>query len=325
MPPVSAKLRAMPEPRRDRPQTELPVRRLRSALFVCLAYMLAEVIGGLVSGSLALLADAGHMLSDAASLGLALFASHLARRPAGNRLTYGYHRAEILAATVNAATLLAVGLTVLFEAVRRFRQPPPVDWRWVLAVAIPGLFVNLGMAWILHHRHRENLNVKAAFLHVLTDTLGSVQVILAGALLALFGWLWVDPLASLCIGLLVLYSGLRVLIEATHILMEGVPSGVDVEAIHRRLLAEPGVVGLHDVHVWLITSGFIAASLHLEVAPDVDDEILWRIRRVLSSEFGIAHSTVQLERPTRPQGQQLPVYPASRRAAREKQIRKIIR
>lgn len=284
--------------------------RLRLALALCLAYMLAEVIGGWVSGSLALLADAGHMLSDAASLGLALFASHLARRPAGSRLTYGYHRAEILAATVNAATLLAVGLTVLFEAVRRFRQPPPVDWRWVLAVAIPGLFVNLGMASILHHRHRENLNVKAAFLHVVTDTLGSLQVILAGGLLALFGWLWVDPLASLGIGLLVLYSGVQVLAEATHILMEGVPSGVDVEAIQRRLLAEPGVVGLHDLHVWLITSGFVAASLHLEVRPETDDEILWRVRRVLSEEFGITHSTIQLERPAKPGGPQLPAYPA---------------
>lgn len=284
--------------------------RLRLALVLCLAYMLAEVIGGWVSGSLALLADAGHMLSDAASLGLALFAAHLARRPAGNRLTYGYHRAEILAATVNAATLLAVGLTVLVEAVRRFRQPPPVDWRWVLAVAIPGLFVNLGMASILHHQHRENLNVKAAFLHVVTDTLGSLQVILAGGLLALFGWLWVDPLASLGIGLLVLYSGVQVLAEATHILMEGVPPGVDVEAIQRRLLAEPGVVGLHDLHVWLITSGFVAASLHLEVTPETDDEILWRVRRLLSEEFGIAHSTIQLERPPKPGGPQLPAYPA---------------
>lgn len=289
---------------------------MRAAFILCLAYMLAEVVGGFVSGSLALWADAGHMLSDAASLGMALFASYLARRPAGSRLTYGYSRAEVLAATVNAATLVAVGLTVLFEALRRFREPPPVAWGWVLAVAIPGLFVNLAMVWILHRGHTENLNVKAAFFHVLTDTLGSLQVIVAGVLMAIFGWLWVDPLASFLIGALVIFSGLRILTETTHILMEGVPPGVNLEAIHQRLLAEPGVQGLHDLHVWLITSGFVAASLHLEVTPEADDQILWRVRRVLAEEFGITHSTIQLERLPRPAGPQLPTYPSKGSGAR---------
>ncbi|MCX7894904.1 MAG: cation diffusion facilitator family transporter [Thermoanaerobaculum sp.] len=290
-------------------ETEPTPAALRKALSLCLGYMLAEVIGGLVSGSLALLADAGHMLTDAASLALALVAAHLAERPANGRLTYGYRRAEVLAATVNGGLLLAVGVTVLIEAFRRLTDPPPVRWHLLLLVAIPGLFVNLAMAMVLHRGHQQNLNQKAAFLHVVADTFGSLQVILAGLLVGLFGWTWADPLASTVIALLVLYSGGRVVIEGAHILMEGVPKGVDLAAMQRRILTEPGVVGVHDLHVWMITSSFVAATLHLEVSSNADEGVLWRVRRVLAEEFGIHHATIQMERVPGTRGPTLPLYP----------------
>lgn len=271
--------------------------------------MVAEAVGGVLSGSLALLADAGHMLADAASLGLALLAAHLARRPPDTRLTYGYHRAEILAATVNAATLLAVGLTVLWEAFRRFASPSHVRWQLVLAVGVPGLAVNFLMAVILNPKDSHNLNVKAAFSHVLTDAFGSLQVILAGTLIAWKGWTWVDPLVSALISLLIMLSGWRILREGLGILMEATPEGLDLGALADTVRGVPGVVGVHDVHVWAITPGFVAASLHLEVEPDTEDDILWRVRQLLATRFGIEHSTIQVERPPKGRGNQLPRYP----------------
>ncbi len=282
--------------------------RLKAALGLCLTYMGVEVVGGLWANSLALLADAGHMLADAASLGLALFAAKLSQRPPNKKLTYGYHRAEILAATLNAATLLAVGLSILVEAFRRLAHPPQVASGLMLAVAVPGLLVNLAMAAVLHGG-KTNLNVRAAFLHVLTDTLGSVQVILAALAMMWFGWPWADPLASIFLAALVMSSGLRVLRETVLILMEGTPTHIDLDQLRQSLLALDGVVGVHDLHVWLITSDFLAASLHLEVTDASNDAVLWRVRSLLAEKFGIHHTTIQVERqPSRPE-KRLPIYP----------------
>lgn len=283
-------------------------RRLKVALGLCLTYMGVEVIGGFWANSLALLADAGHMLADAGSIGLALFAARLAQRPPNKKLTYGYHRAEILAATLNAATLLAVGLSILVEAFRRFAHPPQVASGVMLAVAVPGLVVNLGMAAVLHGG-KTNLNIRAAFLHVLTDTLGSVQVILAALAMMWFGWPWADPVASVFLAALVMYSGFRVLRETVFILMEGTPAQIDLDQLRQSLLAVEGVVGVHDLHVWLIASDFVAASLHLEVRDASNDALLWQVRKLLAEKFGIHHTTIQVERQQPWPEKRLPMYP----------------
>jgi len=293
------------------PDPSVASRRLKLAFGLCLAYMTVELVGGFLANSLALLADAGHMLADAGSIGLALFAARLSLRPPSKKLTYGYHRAEILAATLNAATLLAVGLSILVEAFRRLAHPPQVASGVMLAVAVPGLVVNLAMAAVLHGGGQKNLNVRAAFFHVLTDTLGSVQVILAALAMMWFGWAWADPVASMLLSGLVMFSGYRVLRETVFILMEGTPAQIDLDQLRQSLLAVEGVVGVHDLHVWLIASDFLAASVHLEVSDSADDSLLWQVRKLLAEKFDIHHSTVQLERRPSPRTNLLPVYPKS--------------
>lgn len=283
-------------------------RRLGIALGLCLVYMGVEVFGGFLANSLALLADAGHMLADAGAIGLALFAAKLSRRPPNKKLTYGYHRAEILAATLNAATLLAVGISIVVEAFRRFAYPPQVASGVMLAVAVPGLLVNLAMAAVLHG-DKSNLNIRAAFLHVLTDTLGSVQVILAALAMMWFGWNWADPLASVFLAALVMYSGYRVLRQTVFILMEGTPAHIDLDQLRQSLLAVEGVVGVHDLHVWLIASGFVATSLHLEVTDASNDALLPKVRTLLAEKFGIHHTTIQVERQQPRPEKRLPTYP----------------
>lgn len=291
------------------PDPSVASRRLKLAFGLCLAYMTVELVGGFLANSLALLADAGHMLADAGSIGLALFAARLSLRPPSKKLTYGYHRAEILAATLNAATLLAVGLSILVEALRRLAHPPQVASGVMLAVAVPGLVVNLAMAAVLHGGAQKNLNVRAAFLHVLTDTLGSVQVILAALAMMWFGWAWADPVASILLSGLVMFSGYRVLRETVFILMEGTPAQIDLDQLRQSLLAVEGVVGVHDLHVWLIASDFPACSVHLEVVNDTDGGLLSRVHSLLAREFGIYHATIQLERRKEPAGTRLPSYP----------------
>lgn len=274
--------------------------------------MAAEIVGGVFSGSLALLADAGHMLSDAAALALALLATRLSRKPPDSRLTFGYSRAEVLAATVNASALLAVGIVVLFEAFRRIFFPPPVNGQLVLLVAVPGLGVNLAMIWILHRVRESNLNLRAAFLHVLADTLGSLQVIAAGMVVTFFNWTWADPGASLIIGLLILFSGWRVIREATVVLMEGAPEGLDLREVVRKILGVKGVAGVHDLHVWVIASHFVAASLHLEVTSEAGENVLWEVQNLLEREFGIHHTTIQVEEVTSRARSTLPTFPGAR-------------
>lgn len=290
------------------PDAAVASRRLKVALGLCLTYMGVELVGGFLANSLALLADAGHMLADAGSIGLALFAARLSQRPPNKKLTYGYHRAEILAATLNAATLLAVGLSILVEAFRRLAHPPQVASGVMLAVAVPGLLVNLAMAAVLHGG-QTNLNIRAAFLHVLTDTLGSVQVILAAVAMMWFGWPWADPVASVFLAALVMYSGVRVLRETVLILMEGTPAQIDLDDLRQSLLALEGVAGVHDLHVWLIASDFVAASLHLEVTEASNDALLWQVRKLLAEKFGIHHTTIQVERQQPRPEKRLPMYP----------------
>jgi cobalt-zinc-cadmium efflux system protein len=281
-------------------------KRLAIALALAAGYMAAEVVGGLLSNSLALLADATHMLSDVAALSLSLFALWFARRPPSSRRTFGYHRVEILATLANAATLVVTAVFIFIEAWRRFASPPAVDGRLMTAIAVGGLVVNLAMLAILHGGRESSLNLRGAWLHVLTDTLGSVQAIAAGVLLVAFGWRWVDPLASLLISLLVLYSGWGLLREATAILMESVPAHIALEDVRRAILAVPGVAGLHDLHVWTITTGFVALSAHVTVTAVDPAVVLGEVRHVLRDTFAIEHSTIQVE------PQSAPVLPTVR-------------
>lgn len=271
-------------------------KRLTFALVLAAVYMLAEAAGGWLTGSLALLADAGHMLSDVAALGLSLFAMWMARRPPTSSRTYGYHRTEILAALANGATLVAISLVILFEAWDRFRNPAEVKAVGMMGIAAGGLLVNLVSLWILHAGRDESLNVRGAWLHVLTDALGSVQAIAAGALIWAFGWRWADPAASVLIALLVIYSSWDLLKEATGVLMEHAPSHIDVDEVRRAMATVPGVLEVHDLHVWTITSGMESLSAHVVVREErYGCGVLEEIRTVLHDRFGLHHMTVQME------------------------------
>lgn len=271
-------------------------RRLALTLGLAATYMLAEAVGGWLTGSLALLADAGHMFSDAAALGLSLFAMWIAQRPPTPQRTWGFYRTEILAALINGATLLALSVWVVIEAVERFRSPAEVDAPVMMAISVGGLVVNLIGLRILSGGRNENLNVQGAWLHVLTDALGSVQAIAAGAVIWAFGWQWADPLASILISLLVVYSAWHLLRETVGVLMEGTPSHIDLDDVRDTLARLPGVAGVHDLHVWTITSGMVALSAHLVVETESASRTLLRtVRTALHDRFGIHHATVQIE------------------------------
>ena len=264
-------------------------------LLLC-GYLVAEVVGGLIAHSLALLADAGHMFSDVAALGLSLFALWMAERPPTPQRTYGYYRTEILAALANGAALLAVSVFIFLEAVRRFRQPPEVQGGVMLAIAVGGLLVNLaGLRFFGAHRE-ENLNIRGAWLHVLTDTLGSLGTIVAGGLIWGLGWNLADPLTSILVGLLVIYSAWQLVAESVSVLMENAPLGVDVDEVHDRMAQSPGVRSVHDLHVWTITTGLNALSAHVVIEDGRGHaELLTEIRQVLHERFGIDHVTIQIE------------------------------
>jgi cobalt-zinc-cadmium efflux system protein len=271
-------------------------RRLTLTLGLVVLYMVAEVVGGLLSGSLALLADAGHMLSDAGALGLSLFALWIARRPPTPSKTWGYYRIEILAALVNGATLLALSAFILFEAVERIRQPGEVRAPLMMAVAAGGLLVNLVSLRILSGGKNDNLNMRGAWLHVLTDALGSVQAIVAGGLIWAWGWTWADPVASILISLLVLYSAWGLLRETVGVLMEGAPRHIDVDEVRDCLICLPGILAVHDLHIWTITSGMESLSVHVVVDEGQSySDALTEVRAILHHRFGIDHMTVQVE------------------------------
>ena len=264
-------------------------------LGLVLAYMCAEAVGGLLTGSLALLADAGHMLSDAASLGLALFALWIAQKPRTPERTFGYYRTEILAALVNGATLVAIAVFIVVEAWERFRSPREVDGWTMMWIAVGGLAVNLVGMGVLHGGKDESLNLRGAWLHVLSDTLGSLQAIVAGVLIWVHGWHWADPAASVLIAGLVTWSSWSLLRDSVNVLMEATPRHLDAKEIEGALAAVPGVREVHDLHVWTITSGFESLSVHVRVTERDRDEALAELRALLRDRFGIDHSTIQIE------------------------------
>lgn len=273
-------------------------RRLGISLALILGYMVAEVIGGLVSGSLALLADAGHMLTDAAAIGLAILAIWISSRPASIEQTFGFHRTEILAAMLNALSLWLIAAWIFFEASRRFGDSPEVDGGLMLVVGAVGLLVNAATAWVLHRSAGESLNVEGAFLHVLGDLLGSVAVVVAGVLVLSFGWHIADPIFGIVIGVLILASSFRLLWKVLHVLMEGTPAHLDLHQLCQRLEELDGVTGVHDIHAWSITTGYDALSAHVTADASVmgdPNPVMQRLRDIASTEFGIGHVTIQLE------------------------------
>ena len=259
---------------------------------------MAEVVGGLIANSLALLADAGHMLTDAAAIGLALLAIWIAGRPASIQRTFGFHRTEILAALLNALSLWLIAGWVFFEASRRFGDTPDVQGILTLGVGVAGLAVNLTAAFILHRSAGESLNVEGAFLHVLGDLLGSVAVVIAGLLIIGFGWNMADPILAIVIGVLILAPSGRLLWKVVHVLMEGTPAHLDLHRLCQRLEQLEGITGVHDIHAWSITTGYDALSAHVTAEPAIlgnPGPTLRRLRGIASREFGIAHVTIQLE------------------------------
>jgi len=270
--------------------------RLAIILVVVVCYMIAEVVGGLLANSLALLADAGHMLSDAAALALSLFALWISRRPPSDRRSYGYYRAEILAALVNGAALIAISIFILVEAYERLSQPPEIVGGLMMAIAAGGLVVNLVGLWLLHEGSSESLNIRGAWLHMMGDMLGSVAAIGAGLLIWLFDWYWIDAVASALISLLIIYSSWGLLQEAVAVLMESTPGHIDPDKVRDVIRGVPGVVAVHDLHIWTITSGMESLSAHV-VAEDGHsyDDLLHTLRRELHDHFGIDHITIQIE------------------------------
>ena len=279
-----------------RERTSKNQRRLVLALVLAAAYMVAEIIGGLLTNSLALLADAGHMLSDVTALGLSFFAVWFAGRSAPSHRTFGYYRAEILAALVNGALLFAISIVIFVEALQRFGRPPEVQGPLMMTIAIGGLLVNLASLAILRGGRQENLNIRGAWLHVVMDALGSVGAIVAGGLISLFGWYLADPIASVLIVLLVIYSAWHLLSEAVSVLMESAPRGIDVDQVREAMLDIADVTGVHDLHVWTITSGFDSLSAHVVIGDGARHaEVLSRLRERLYERFGIDHVTIQIE------------------------------
>ncbi len=271
-------------------------RALALALAITVVYTVVEVVGGLATGSLALLADAVHMLSDNVALALALFAVWLAERPATPERTYGYKRAEVLAALANGVALVALAIWIFYEAYQRFRDPPDVLGGWVLVIGLVGVAVNLAAGWILFRGRSGNLNVEAAFRHVVADILGSIGVVAAAVIILTTGWLEADPLVSVLIGVLVLVSSWSILRDSTAILLEAAPSGIDTRAVGERLARAPGVVEVHDLHIWTITSGFPALSAHVLVGRGEDCHARrLELARLLHDEFGIEHTTLQVD------------------------------
>ena len=271
-------------------------RALAIVLALTATLMVVEIAGGIFTDSLALFADAGHMLSDASSAGLALFAVWLAGRPATLSRSYGYKRAEILAALANGVLLVVVAVWILVEAWRRFDDPPNVLGGWMLVVAIVGLLVNAVAMGVLLRSERDSLNVQAALRHVLADLLGSVGVVVAALIIVTTGWERADPIVSAAIALLVLASSWGVLRDSVSILLEAAPRGVDAKQVEDAIVRSPGVVSVHDLHVWTITSGFPALSAHVLVGAGEDCHGRRReLELLLQERFGIDHTTLQVD------------------------------
>jgi cobalt-zinc-cadmium efflux system protein len=273
-------------------------RGLAIALGITIVFMIVEVVGGLFSDSLALVSDAGHMLIDALALSLSLFALNLARRPATTTRTYGYHRAEIMAALANGVILVFVTVAIFYESYQRFLKPPEVHSGLMLIIAVLGLVANIAGMLLLRRSQHANLNIRAAFFHVFGDMISSIGVVVAAIVISLTGWTYADPLIAVLIGVIILIGAVQLVRESTDILLESAPKHIDMDKVLQVAQSIPGVEGLHDLHVWTITSGIYALSAHIivrDVMVSNTVEILDKIRHEMEDRFGITHTTLQLE------------------------------
>ena len=269
---------------------------LWGVLLLTVSYMIAEIIGGIYSGSLALLADAGHMAIDAAAVGLSLFAAWMANKPANSEKTYGYYRAEILAALLNGATLVAVSIWIFYEAWSRFSTPQLVQGELMTGVAVGGLLVNFLGLYLLRGQEEHSLNARGVWLHLLTDTLGSLAAIIAGFLVWKLGWVKADPIISFVIAIFILYGSWSLLMECVDVLLEAVPKGLSIEEIKTEMEEMPEVSEVHDLHVWTVTSGVPSLSCHVKVKENADaTKVLKSLTHILEHKFHIDHVTIQIE------------------------------
>jgi cobalt-zinc-cadmium efflux system protein len=275
-------------------------RPLVMASLVITAYLAVEITGALVSGSLALLADAAHTGADVGALGLALMAAWAAGKPHTARRSFGYMRAEVLSALVNGTALLVIAVFIFIEAVQRINAPPEVRGGVVSMVASGGLAANLVAAWILMRSSSHSINVRGALYHVLGDAIGSVGAIVGGLLVLLFRWQWADPAVSILIGLILVYGAMKIVGEATHVLLEGTPAHIDVGELRDKIESVDRVHGCHDLHAWTITSGYVALSAHVTVTDECPADCVRDVRgeldRTLLAKYGISHVTIQMER-----------------------------
>jgi cobalt-zinc-cadmium efflux system protein len=276
------------------------LRRLWWALGLNFVFLLVEVAGGLASGSLALLADAGHMLTDVAALALAITAAHLAGRPSTPERTFGMLRAEVIGAFVNGATLVVIVVFIFWGAWRRLAHPATVDGPLMLGVAVLGLLANVFSAWFLLGRRRENINIEGAFLHMVGDTLGSLGTIVAGVVIWTSGWTLIDPLTSVVIGVIILLGSLSLLRRSINIILNATPEDIDFEEVRQALLTVEHFSEVHDLHIWTVSSGFPVLTVHVSLEPGCSDSQHWQkclrqAQDMLRERFGIVHSTLQLE------------------------------
>ena len=277
---------------------EKNLRRVLIALVLTGLFMVVEIVGGIISGSLALLADAGHMLTDTMALALAAMAFHVSKRPPDGKLTFGYQRFQILAAFVNGISLLAIVGWILFEAVRRFLNPNEILGETMLVVAAAGLLVNMISFAVLHTGDQENLNIRGAALHVAGDLLGSVAAIVAALVIIYTGWTPIDPILSVAVAILILKSAWSLVKRSAHILLEGAPEWLDVQAMQERVVAGvPGVGEIHHVHIWGLTPQELILTMHMSVADGVasQSDVVRDTKQFMKDEYGIAHSTIEVD------------------------------
>jgi len=297
-------------------------RRLLAVLALTLVYMLAEAIGGFLTNSLALLSDAGHMLADVASLVLALLALWFAARPVTTKKTYGYYRMEILAALANGAALVVISLLIAYEAFQRLKSPEDVKGFQVMLIAFGGLAVNTVSAFVLHSASEENLNMRGAFLHVMGDVLGSLGAIVAGFLIWRWRWMAADPLISVAMCLLIIYSSWQLMRESVNILLESTPSHINIRAVVDAMHKVTGVTDVHDLHVWTISSGMEALSAHVTIEPGVSHRAaLEELQERLRTGFNIGHLTIQIELPDEDESTGGRLYQIARRGETESRMK----
>jgi len=271
-------------------------KRLIQAIFITGCWFIIELAGGLYSNSLALIADAAHMLTDLGALGLSLFALHISTRPATHKKTYGYLRAEILAALANGIFLVLIGLYIFYEAYHRFLEPPEIKSIPMLVVAVTGLLANLVTASLLFRSRNDSLNLRGAFLHVMSDTLGSLGAIIAGVLILLRQWYLADCIVSILVGTLVLYSSWKLVSESVDILLESTPRHLNISDILKDLGGVAGVISIHDLHVWAISTRMVAMSCHVVLKEEENPgAVLGELSRLMREKYGISHTTIQIE------------------------------